>query len=513
MSAAPGSLRRPARTGPSLVRTTRGLVAPWPVIAMGSAAIVGMASVKMPLAARFLAGGSVLLALFMLCLRDRDIPLTGVFVWLALLGFVRRLAIPLIGYPEFDPLLLLGPAAAVMLWLTGVRNGERRERTTLSSLAFILFVIAFAQAFNPAGGSSGPLALLFWVGPLLWFFVGRTITRAQLERVLRVGMGMLVPVVALGLYQTFVGLLPFEYTWVGVSGFGASIFIEGFRVRPFSTLVSPQEYGYFLAFGLIVIWCSILTSPQRRGAKSVLFALALFALFMQGSRTVFLFFSLGMVIVTTLRARSIPLALVMLSFAGAVFVMGAQRVASGPSGPATVAHESASTASVLAKHQIAGFTDPASSTLPLHLSMIAQGFEEAFSSPLGHGLGSQTIAVKKTESEGRSTENDVASTFHALGLFGGFAFVLFIGACFVEAARRFRRDPSFATLATCGLLVTFVTQWWAGQLYAASSYFWLVLGTLAAPLAAHAVPAERSPEDRGVPRSLRRFERRRTRVA
>lgn len=473
---------------PSSVRVGRPLRAPG-AAAWGGAFVAlwiaaGLLTVRQPFAARLILGVAVVASYFVVALSSRDLAVLMVFVWLPFMGFVRRALIPFVGYPQFDPLLLLGPICAIILWLTA--RGQRVPRTALSSLAVVLFGIAIAQIVNPsaANAAAGPLGALFWIGPLLWFFVGRTLTEAQMAKVFRLITILLVPISLHGLYQSFNHFLPFEYTWIGVSGFGPAIFLDGFKIRPFSTLGSPQEYGYFLAFGLIVLWARILAEPKGRTWKLGLFLLGGTALFLQAGRTVFAFFVLGFLMTSVQRVRARGgrmLAMGVIGLAGIFLTMNAARPAgprlSDPTRPAATGIGSN------VQHQVSGFTDPSNSTLPLHQQLIREGFEEALDDPFGKGTGFTSLAVKKVEgARGQTTENDVSTTFLALGIAGGLLYAIFMIAAFRAAVRRSRRRMSFVSLGALGVLVAFLTQWYAGQMYAASSLLWLTLGWLGRPI-------------------------------
>lgn len=479
-----------------LARRAIGLLRPtWPKAMLGTGAVVGALAIEAPIVARLIVGVSVIVAFFLMALHARTLALQLVFIWLAFLGLTRRLLIPFIGWPAFDPLLLIGPVCAVILWITTPRTAERRAPNALAALGILLAGLAAAQSLNPQSpGLTGVLSAIFWIGPLLWFFLGRTIPDDLLERVFGMLPVLLVPVALLGFYQTFVGLLPFELTWVGVSEFGPSIFLAGFKIRPFSTLVSPQEYGYFLAFANMVLWVRLLTGRGAPPLNAILLFVGLAAQWFQGSRQPLAFLLLAMLITLLRRVRIRGVGLVATGLIAALvfFVLpntGSQQVTE-------TAAETQDIASSVTRHQISGFLDPSSSTLPLHGALIAQGFQNTLANPFGFGTGAGGIAVQKLQEDTvRSTENDIAQSFLSLGIAGGVAYVAFIIVAMVLAVRR-SRDGSFVSLTVLGLLVTAMGVWWGGQMYMVSSVFWLALGTLAnrpppAPLPQedHAAPA------------------------
>lgn len=449
------------------------------VLVLGTA--VGMLSVRSDLLARIFGGVAVVVIYIVVSIYSRAMALGTMIVWLTFMGLTRRALIPFMGWPEFDPLLLLAPIAAITLWVT---QSERVRRTGLTTIAIMLFGVAFAQMFNPTQASivTGLFGGLFWVGPLLWFFVGRSLDEDGLGRILRLTTILLVPVALHGLRQSYGHFLPFEYTWLSVAKLGESIFLPGFKIRPFSTLTSPQEYGFFLSFCLIVLWARILMEPRGRTWKLCVFALGVAALYLQGGRTTFAFFLLAFVVTTAMRGRIAGARLFAISAVALLIVLlGMRAVNPTQTQPApTTGYQSS--AATLAQHQSELFTNPGGGTAPVHFALIAKAFRESLDKPLGIGTGEGSFAARKLDKDQTPTaENDVAAAFLALGLPAGVLFLAFIVVAFRKAFRRHHYRMTVVSLATVGLLFAFITQWWAGQMYTVSALFWLTLGALARP--------------------------------
>ncbi|MFN2582366.1 MAG: hypothetical protein ABR498_06465, partial [Candidatus Dormibacteria bacterium] len=246
------------------------------------------------LIARGVMGVLGLVILAVVALSSTEIALVTLVGWLAVLGFMRRLIIPFAGWSPYDPLLLISPIGAILI-LLALRQGPGRRRTLLWSMAVFLMLWTIAEIVNPLQGKSALVAAqgaMFIITPLLWFFVGWRLSAKQHDLVLRTVFTMNIVIVGEGLYHTFVGFLPFELTWVGVSGQGAAIFLPGFRIRPFSTLTSPQEYGIALSIGAMIIAARLLSGERDRWRRYLiaLYAVTAIAVFLQGSRSVFLAF-------------------------------------------------------------------------------------------------------------------------------------------------------------------------------------------------------------------------------
>lgn len=479
--AAPPRLERVERVVPTRLGRTLRRHRALPLIAAG---IVGGAfAVEQKAIARAIVAFTGILLFAVIAQSNRRLALGLIVTWLVFLGFVRRLLIPFAGWSPQDPMLLVSPACAFILWFLGSRERTPRH-TFLSGIGLFLLLMSAAQIVNPQGPSLlvSAQAALFWITPFLWFFVGRLLTSDEHEHVLKTVLILGVVVTGYGFYHTFVGLLPFEYTWVGVSGFGASIFLPGFRVRPFSTLVSPQEYGYYLVYALVFAWAWILHRRPGWGWLLPYLGAAAVALFLQGSRQILGFFLLGFLLMTALRARSRGAVLVVsaaTAFAVVFFASAPDPVA--PADPTKEANEGRSTASIAAQHQAAGFTNPGQSTAPLHVQLILEGFTVGIENPFGVGIGTDSLAAAKVAPDGPSPENDVANVVQALGVFGGVLYAVFIVAGLVAASRAYRRDPSWLRLAWFGLLAAAITQWWSGTMYAVSTILFLSLGALSRP--------------------------------
>lgn len=452
-----------------------------------AAAAVTVAAAGQPDVARGAVAAAGLAIVAVVAFTDRRLTLLGVLGWLVLLGFVRRFLIPFAGWAENDPLLLVSPAAAVLL-LLAARRTTPRPRTLLTSLVTFQLLWVAASVFNPNEGDIvlGAQGALFYAVPMLWFFVGRTLNGDVLDAVQRWFLVLLVPVLALGYYHTFVGFLPFELTWLHVSNVSpALIFVRGFNVRPFSTLMSPQEYGMVLSFGALVVWAKLLHERGNRHRLAALFALLVVALFLQGSRGIFLAFFAGLVVTAAVRLRSIVLVSAVISAVVAGLFLVSQGLDLTVEPQTAEQLEATDRAGALWRHQIEGLLNPSSTTAPLHVELWTAGFRSGLENPLGNGPSNHSIAsFKQRRDEGASPENELSITASALGLPAALALLAIYGTSFVYAFSVYRRRPTARHLAWLGLLVTVGDQALNGRLYFTSTLVALVLGALSTEYAA-----------------------------
>lgn len=442
-------------------------------LAIGFGAVAGRQASVARLAVGALGG----ILFFLISISGRLTAVRLSIVWLIFMGLVRRLLIPFAGWSEQDPLLLVGPACAVMIWMNGRKESPATKVDFLTFGAVILLFTATAQIFNPLQDTilDGAYGAIFWIPPILWFFAGRTLNIANHKKLMNLIIVLAIPVAVHGLYQTYFGFLPFELTWIGVSSFGEAIFYEGFKIRSFSTLTSPQEYGQLLAFAAVTLYSTILAGHGRKIWRSILLLFLLWAMFLQGSRGIFGFFIVSMVVITIVRTRNLGIKLSLVSVVSIALILGQSvqppQVVEGGTGH-------------IIRHQLHGLLNPTSQegTGPLHFLLITRGFQRSIENPMGLGTSPATIVqIKKGETETASTENDVSTVFVSFGIPAGIFFLFFVFYLYFRAVRRYRITRSAYALGVLGIFLAFVGQIWSGPSYAVSSFLWLTIGGLARP--------------------------------
>lgn len=428
--------------------------------------------------------GRALIGLFgfatvvLIAIRNRRTALVMAIVFLVLLGFIRRALIPFTGWAENDPLLVVSPALAMVLWYLG--RDRRAGRGFLSSSVAVLLLWCFAQVLNPYEPSLlvAAQSLLFYVTPLLWFFVGRTFDRSGHDLLLRTVLWMTVPVVALGLYHSFGRFLAFELTWVGVSGQSAAIFFPGFQVRPFSTLTSPQEYGFYLAFALVIMWAHLLNRPRFPGWLALAMVITTATLFLQATRSIFVFYLVALAITTLIRYRSPVIVLCIAGLVGLIitYALG------NPYRPEQLDSSGSKKGPIrtLIDHQLSGLTDPSSSTGPLHIDLVVSGLEQGVREPLGLGVSHGSIAeARSATNRAVTSESDIGNVAAGLGVVAGLVLMGIIVAGMIIATRLQMLQPGVLNLSFIGMGIVAIGQWSTGALYCTSTLLWFTLGGVA----------------------------------
>ena len=398
--------------------------------------------------------------------------------WVVAVGAIRRLLLAAGVTGENDPLLLVAPMGVAVLVLVAAKRGAFAARSSLTTAVLLFSALCVMGAFNPAQGSvlAGLASLLFFLVPLLWFWVGRGLLDDHLfQRVLLV-ISVLAPLAALyGLWQVYRGFPPWDAKWIRATPEYGALYV-GSAVRPFSSLSSTSDYVGYVAIGLI-IW-----TLRLRNLRSIVPTLIVVALLGWGlavgsvrGSVVGLAVTLGVVFSVS---RGFGIGRTAFFGFGSLFLLS---VVVGSFNPDSFGSGDAST---LLSRQVIGLADPfnrQTSTLPAHIDSMVGGLIEALRNPLGRGPAAVTLAGQKFGSGATSTDIDPSNVAVALGAPGLVAYVLLVvfGLRRAFEYARDRRDlPGLAVLA---ILVMTCTQWLTGGNYAVAPLPWLMLGWLDRP--------------------------------
>ncbi|HEY4356901.1 MAG TPA: hypothetical protein VGN16_14215 [Acidobacteriaceae bacterium] len=427
-----------------------------------------------------LAFSVLLLTLFF----SRTTAALSTLVYLNILGDLRRLMAATFGPPPtLDLLLLVGPAMAVILALPQLMRVRLTDR--LSKAMFFLLVLMVLQVFNPLQGgiSIGLSGAIFYIAPVLWFWVGRELASpAVLQRLLyRLLLPLSVVAALLGLGQTFIGFLPYEQAWINIATKTYVALYVGHSVRAFGFSVSGAEYAALLAIGGAIAAASFF------GVKrywTVAFPLLVVAVFLASSRGVVIRLIMSLAAVWVLR-KGQKVGVRQILYTGTLMIAGLLVAAFAAShlGSDTTASQSNSAAQSLIAHQTGGFAhplDPKYSTAGIHRDMIVFGFLQGFKNPIGHGLGSTTLAASKFGGDPSvsSSEVDMSDMFISLGLVGGLLYLYIVLATARRALRYVQRVDLSVGLPLCAVLVVTFTTWLIGGQYSTSSVVCFLIGAL-----------------------------------
>lgn len=440
-------------------------------------AALGLASTSPALVGIAVALALVALAVLFCGLAPRTTILV-LFGWLAAIGAMRRILLSAGVTSKNDPLLLVAPVGVAVLVLVASKRGAFRSRSSLTTTVLVFSGLCVIGAFNPAQGglAAGFASLLFFLVPLLWFWVGRGLLDDQLFHRALLAIAVLAPLAAgYGLWQVYVGFPSWDAHWIRATPAYTSLYV-GTALRPFASLSSTADYVGYLAIGLVV-WTLRLRERRRTLLVLIVIALLGWGLAVGSVRgsIVGLVITVGVVFAVS-HGYGIGRT--------AFFGFGSLWLLSIVVGSVNPSSLGSGGSSALLSRQVVGLSDPfnrQTSTLPGHVDSMVGGLTQAFREPLGRGPAAVTLAGQKLGSGASSTDLDPSNVAVALGFPGLVTYMLLVvlGLHFAFDYARERRDlPSLAAL---GILVITATQWLAGGNYAVAPLPWLVLGWLDRP--------------------------------
>jgi hypothetical protein len=469
VAGAPTSVRdgSPAtpRAGPALIL---------PAALVTGAFLIGWLIATQPEHYRPLLTVGVVSVLGITALRWPNPAVLAALLFLPLLGLVRRLLIESTGWPEADPLLLIGPALALILFAKAYLIDSRPLVTDLlSKLVLGLLALAVIGVFNPLGGEieAGLIALMFTAVPALWFLIGRALPDRRTIEWLVYGTAVMSAAIALyGIAQTEIGFPRWDEQWLEVGGYLALNVQD--EIRGFGTMASASEYAFYLGAGMVTAFAFLL---HRRTWPVVVLPMIAVGILLSSIRGVMVLGFLALIVMLGLRARRPGTALPVVAAVSIVVYLVLSPV---------LAEISTRSGSDLVAHQLEGIArpfDPESSTLQSHLALIGEGVSEGLRHPFGQGTAFTTLATEKLGSQGQGTEFDFSNAFVSFGLPGGLLFLAIFGTAIISVGRRYvrTRDP----LALCAIGVAIVTlgTWLNGAHYALVPLLWVILGWATRP--------------------------------
>ena len=438
---------------------------------------------------RFAIAVTIGLLLIALAVVNIRVAIIGTLIYLVFMGDIRRMLIPSVGWSAEDPLLIVGPAFALILFAYAWSSNAIEVNTPLAGWILGLTGIMMLQMINPRQGGLivGVSGALFYIIPLLWYWIGRTYaTSAYIRQVLFsvvVPLGVLATVA--GLFQTFYGFLPYQEIWTDVIATPYLLGSDGIE-KPFSFFASPTEHDNFVLTALAILVAALI--HRRQYSLLLLIVPMLAVIFLGGSRgpvakllvtTAGLWAVVGTNLFTWIVRGLLALVLGVVALSWGVSSLDVQG-----------ANERVE---FRIERQQQGLleTKAGGGSAANHLNMIGFGILRGVQTPLGFGLGSTTEAGAKYGGGVGSTEVDVSDMFLATGVVGG-AIYLIIFFLIIRSAFQFWTDTrSLLALCLAGVLAINFFLWLSGGQYAVGTLLWFLIGALDR---LHNVPTEDDPE-------------------
>ena len=414
---------------------------------------------------------------------DRATAALLTFTYLFLMGDIRRIVAIAFGQPAQDLLLLVGPVMAFVLAFPLLLRVRLRDNTSKAML--LLLLVMALEIFNPKQGglAIGLSGAIFYIAPILWFWVGRQVgSPAVIERlVYRVIFPLAVLAALLGFVQTFIGFLPYEQAWIDVAAKTYTALHLGASIRAFGFSVSASEYVVLLMFGVVGVAAAYF---GRRRNWVVLFPILITGVILASGRTAVVRIILTLAFIWAFRkgqelGTATIVRILLFATAGAVLVAA---VASHFV-PKTDSSADRSAVDNALAHQAGGLAhpfDPKYSTAGLHGSMVWTGVLEGITYPIGHGLGATTEAAAKfgsDPSEG-SSEVDFSDMFISLGLIGGVLYLFVVVTAMRQSLTYLRQVPLTIGLPVTAMLFSSLGSWLIGGQYSTSSVILFLVGAL-----------------------------------
>lgn len=413
-----------------------------------------------------------------LAMMQMRLALLAAFVFLIVLGDLRRLLIPVSGWSGLDPLLVVGPVFALIASGYTWASGRPSFDTPAAKWMLVLMAIMLIQVFNPRQGGLivGVAGIMFQLIPLLWFWLGRAYgRRAFLQTLLfRIVLGLSTLAMLFGLYQSLVGYLPYQLEWYHTAGYIALGTPET-GLSPISFFASGTEHNIFVNLGLILLWTLVLFEHRWAWWPIPLFFGALLLTGTRGpiAKGLVMMAGLWAILGPSLKTWILRGALA-LAIAGGGLYLGlsvlTQHLDGAPK-PIQVQIERQ------AAEFVHGSGSHQGSSAANHLGMLLHGYRLGLENPLGHGLGAGTKAAKKFGHFG-TTETDLGDSFRSLGVPGGVVYHILVFVLIVTAFRFWQRSRRPLGMALLGFMGVAFLGWLKGGQYGVTPLLWFCLGAM-----------------------------------
>jgi len=428
----------------------------------------------------------ILTGLILTWLANHIFSLSALLVFLVLLGDERRIVTYLVGGGGLDPLVIVG--AAFSIYLSAPLLIRVKLTDTITKTVFALMMLMILEIFNPKQGSIlvGVSGALFYIVPLLWFWVGRAYGTERMMFVLlyRVLLPLGILDALYGYYHAIFGPTPWQMAWI--AQFATNYRYNGNHFRSFGFSTSALEYSSVLLVSTVVVMSAILAG---RRAYALLLVIFLPAMVLASSRGGIIRLLFAGAVIWAVMGRTSRAWLPRLIFALAVGLGMTYYLASSAATP-NVPVKNQTTAQIATSHVVEGLSDPGHSSAPGHAGLIAFGIGRGITNPLGYGLGSTTLAAGKFGGAGYSSEFEVSDCFLSLGIFGGVLYLYVVYQVFRALFLYVKSAPRILSLTAIGVLSATFGLWFALGQYCFSFLFFFLIGILTRPLANAAIPSD-----------------------
>ena len=400
--------------------------------------------------------------------------------FLPFLGLIRRELIPSIGYQSNEPLTLIGAVVGTLLFIRIASNRWISVKNTTIKITIALLVVMVLQIFNPNQGGIlvGLGGAMFYIGPLLWFFVGRHHGGKQTLATIGTVLVIVSVITALvGLRQQFGEMSSVERYWMVVSKYRQ--FLTDDVVRAFGASLSFGEYVTLMSMGAMVAWSRFM---QRKYLYALPFLFISATIFLSSSRAGVVMLLAGCIVSWSFLDKRvvtrIPRIIIGVAIGVAGLLIGLNQ---------TRSLNLERNAAVFVEHQVEGLTNPLGSersTATKHAGLVEIGFTSGIRNPIGRGLGSTTIAGRRFSQGGDgedgtfSTELDFTNIIVSTGFIGGILYMVLMGRMSWVIVKLWDIRRTSISLEWIAIAVVTFGNWLQGGYYAPSILIWSCFGIM-----------------------------------
>ena len=456
-------------------RVDRRLLLVASAFVVGTAVILGAVAIGEVRLAVTVVILSLLLALSLIDIR---LSILGLFGFLTILGDLRRILVPLVGWSGSDPILMIGPVFTVLLMAYAVTSRRIRPTSTLSRWMLLFTAIMMLQIFNPKQGglAVGIAGAILVIVPTFWFWLGQAFGSKSLLITLlyRVVVPLSVLAMAMGFVQLTIGYLPYQLTWYKIAGYTA-LGDSSETLRPISIFPNITEYLVYVSVAIVLLACTLLhdaASPRLKQAAVVLIPVGLAALLLAGSRGPVIMSVFVIILLWAVQGRTLPSWVPRLAIAGilgaAGFVWSLNQVTDVGGSERVQANLG---------RQVALIENGGTAAIHARLAWVGV-YHGLIKEPLGTGIGSITLAASKFGGSGFNSEKDITNMFIATGAAGGIVYLIIVGMVAVTAVRYWLRTRSLMALSLFAALAVTGLAWLHPGHYVITPLVWLLIGIL-----------------------------------
>ena len=375
---------------------------------------------------------------------------------------------------NFDPLLLVIPISLLLNFSFSKFSSLNSKLLDQSLKALIL--ISTLEIFNFRQGSIlvGVTGWLAYVCPILFVFMGASISKMEFEKILQTLKIIGLVVCIYGLSQVVFGYSQWDQKWFDLMTSSGDYSVLAFGTnRPFGTFSSIGEYAQAIGIAAGIVTYQYMNAQLKFLTFIFYISFFLLSATLTASRSALIFVFLvafsPLVIAARIHfnakfifTRVLPLIFSSTLLLPIIFQFIPQNIFGN--------------AASLISRQAVGVSGNNSGVTPasVHITQTLDAFKESFSSIFGFGVGSISGAQKLNGLTRTNFESDIGNAAYAFGILGFIVMIaIFIGMYSALSSQK----SGYSILLVFILLVSF-NNWFNPGHYATEWVVWLLVGVM-----------------------------------